>query len=794
MKNFRNKGLIIYILILSLVFVNGFLPIVYGDSEEVQKEESNQKESNLEPLNKENIKNESLTQEDKSKEDPKESKPEEKLEENTKSKPEPEEKEQKKEMLKANLSLEIKTDKNSYKPWENIVYTVQVKNEGNVDLKNVIVKDSITNLNQNIKLLKIGETKEIKTIYNKFSSLEKRVKVNTFIASTKFNNESITQNKKVEVKLLKPEIIKKKNSSSAFIEEHEIEKFPKEYQKFLDELFKESIAKSSIFSALSTYRNPDPQFEDTITVDKTAESVEGCREYLVTLEIDGEIPQKPIDVILVIDRSGSMNDGSAITYAKNAAKSFSQTVLQNPNSRVALVSYAYSGSIYGWGSINDATLDTNFTNNYNLISNEINSLVANGGTNAEAGFRTARITMANNSRPEANKAIVFLTDGVPTVSIGNWYGPSEPTYINNHAQAAINEGQNSQNVARVFTVGLLNGVPAQSLGVARSVLQQAQDSGYYETFSAADLTQIYNEISENLNYIAKDAVVKDKINDNFVYVEGSLSSNEATYDENTHEITWNAGTITEKTTLTYKIKAKCSFEGGNDIPTNDWAKLNYIDVNDEEKTKDFPVPKVDVIEPLKVDLGPDLEMTGDTVNLADNIQINSGHPPYTYIWTSSSDPTWVSYDANPQVSPNEDTTYKLVLKDKYGEEGCSACIAEDEIVVKVIRGSITIEKIVINEDPSTKFSIWIDGPEEKQWALYIKEGETKTIENLKPGNYNINEIVPMNYELVGYSQQIVTISSENLHQTVTITNKRINDSWFYDDDEKPNKFKVQLEQ
>jgi len=333
MKNFRTKGLIIYILILFLIFLNGFLPVAYSDSEDVQKEDSNKKESNLEQLNQEDNKNESLLQEDKTQEDTEESKSEEKPKENIKleSKPEQEENtepklksqeknETKKESLKANLSFNIKTDKNSYKPWEDIVYTVQVKNEGNVDLTNVIVRDSITDLNQNIKVLKVGETKELKTIYKKFSTLEKRIKINEFKVSTKFNKEFINQSKKIEVKLLKPEITKKKNSSSAFIEENEIEKFPKEYQKFLNELFKASIVKSSIVSALSTYQDPNPKFEDTIIVNKSAENVEGCREYLVTLEIDGEIPEKPIDVILVIDRSGSMNDGSAINYAKNAAK------------------------------------------------------------------------------------------------------------------------------------------------------------------------------------------------------------------------------------------------------------------------------------------------------------------------------------------------------------------------------------------------------------------------------------------------------------------------------------------
>ncbi|NLI65247.1 MAG: hypothetical protein GX380_00730, partial [Tissierellia bacterium] len=51
--------------------------------------------------------------------------------------------------------------------------------------------------------------------------------------------------------------------------------------------------------------------KDTIEVDKTAERADcGCRTYEVTLSITGTPQQAPVDVVLILDRSGSMGDST----------------------------------------------------------------------------------------------------------------------------------------------------------------------------------------------------------------------------------------------------------------------------------------------------------------------------------------------------------------------------------------------------------------------------------------------------------------------------------------------------
>lgn len=54
-----------------------------------------------------------------------------------------------------------------------------------------------------------------------------------------------------------------------------------------------------------------------------------------------------MDVILVIDRSGSMGEGSptSLWYAKQAAKSFAAQILADPDNRVGVVSYGTNATI-----------------------------------------------------------------------------------------------------------------------------------------------------------------------------------------------------------------------------------------------------------------------------------------------------------------------------------------------------------------------------------------------------------------------------------------------------------------
>lgn len=444
--------------------------------------------------------------------------------------------------------------------------------------------------------------------------------------------------------------------------------------------------------------NGDPY----ISLDKEAEEKGCCRGYEVTLTVTGNPPEAPVDVILVIDRSGSMNYGSptALYYTKQAAKDFAADVLAGSNNRVGVVSYngpRYFGAL---GQYNNSKLEVGLTPSLSSVNNAIDGIVARYGTNIQAGFRRAWEHMDAQGRPEATKAIVLMTDGVATASIGNPAGPNDPDDHNAHTIAAYTEGQVAQGYATVFTVGLLSAIPAVSVDVAReTLLWSASDPDYYyETYSAPDLSDIYDTIAGQLVAAATNAVVTDVVSAEFELVAGTLNPSQGSASavvngDGTTTITWNVGTVNSSdVTLTYEIKVKAGElpDGQDDVDTNDSASMAYTDVSGASRTSDFPVPAVDVPPVIKADAGPDKGITaGDSVQIGGSPTASGGYGGYTYSWTCDTS-GWTSSEANPTVSPSETTEYTVVVKDKYD------CTDSDSmtVTVRVPTGSITVVKSV----------------------------------------------------------------------------------------------------
>lgn len=696
------------------------------------------------------------------------------------------------------IYAKVFTDKDVYYKGDIVNYTLKITNTGNVDLLNVEINDELTE-SKFIDLLAIGSEEVIETTYYIPPTHEGDTIINTIFIKTFYGEVEVSYETGFIINITDgPRLIRDEVENPYFLEEGDgwYYENDEEIVENFDFGASENInvlLNSSPLNLIESFL--ESRYEDSIVVYKSARIALGCRAFEITLSISGRPPNKPIDVILVIDRSGSMESGNptAMTYAKNAAKSFASQVLGNDNpndNRIAIVSYARGTNADQIGRLSDASLNKEFTSNLTQVNSAINGLNANGGTNTQAGFRVAKNHLAQ-ARTEANKVVILLSDGAATVSIGNRYGPSEPKNHNNHTRAAYEEGQSIWSQARVFTVGLLGEV-SDSKGwldsystreIARDTLRRAQNAGYYETLAAADLSDIYNQISQQLGYSAKDAVIVDKIGDNFDLVEDSLPVG-VTYNPDTGEITWSPGTIITSVNMTYKVKAKPEFQGGNNIPTNEYATLTYTNVNDESnQTKVFPVPLVYVPAPLVVGLTDKEIIIGDSVNLGEQLVVTGGYEPYTYKWTTPSDPNWESNLQNPILTPEDDTYYIVEVIDAYG------CKKTDTMFIKVIKGKITIIKKVVDGNSAETFPVYIRG-DGKQWAHLAYNGSITTINNLRLGDYSIDEVVPARYKLVSISSPVVSIDRNNLDITVTITNKKNPGGYFDDKDEKDNLFKV----
>ena len=125
-------------------------------------------------------------------------------------------------------------------------------------------------------------------------------------------------------------------------------------------------------------------FGQTITPTKTVvQNVNSCGIIDVELKVIGANPiARPLEVVLVIDRSGSMTSGSPDTsmdHAKDAAIDFINNIFlpaNNPTglNKVSIVSYATTATIN--------QVLTGSSGKAGLIS-VVNSLNANGSTNIQ---------------------------------------------------------------------------------------------------------------------------------------------------------------------------------------------------------------------------------------------------------------------------------------------------------------------------------------------------------------------------------------------------------------------------
>jgi hypothetical protein len=124
----------------------------------------------------------------------------------------------------------------------------------------------------------------------------------------------------------------------------------------------------------------------------------------VNLKLNGDgwnLVKKPIDVVLVIDRSGSMSWDSPtrISSAKSAARTFVDAI-KDGNNQAGLVSFASS-----------TTKDKSLTNDFEGVKTSISNLNPVGATQIRRALYEAITDVDEHGRYGAVKAVILLTDG-----------------------------------------------------------------------------------------------------------------------------------------------------------------------------------------------------------------------------------------------------------------------------------------------------------------------------------------------------------------------------------------------
>lgn len=195
-----------------------------------------------------------------------------------------------------------------------------------------------------------------------------------------------------------------------------------------------------------------------------------------------------VDVVLIIDRSGSMNDDGLnppqpLTDAKESAIQFISNIRKDD--QVGLVSFATVASY---------PIDHKLTLNHKSVKESIDAveIFTNEIQHTNIGDSIKKATKeltSTRNRGKAIDAIVLLTDGIAT-------RPRNPQNINDVSYAE-NYAVEHALVARenniiIYVIGLGGGVDEEFL---RDEIASSKDK-YYKALTVGELSEVYNEIAQ----------------------------------------------------------------------------------------------------------------------------------------------------------------------------------------------------------------------------------------------------------------------------------------------------------
>ena len=220
---------------------------------------------------------------------------------------------------------------------------------------------------------------------------------------------------------------------------------------------------------------------DTIKVNKTATRTPGCRTFEVNLDITGEPQEAPVDVVLVIDRSGSMNETSSSGndyFPIVAEPATNQTYYVKVGNGYQQVSR--SGNVWRYSSGGWPTTYRYFT--WDPNGNDS----AAGGNNANNAVGKPFYVRGNSRLYYAKKAAINFaakvlgSDGIPgsRVSIVSFAGPTAFGNTGHDGEARLDQALTDNLASIQNTVNSItaNGGTNTQAGYRRA-RQEIQDNG-----------------------------------------------------------------------------------------------------------------------------------------------------------------------------------------------------------------------------------------------------------------------------------------------------------------------------
>ncbi|MGN0563949.1 MAG: VWA domain-containing protein [Candidatus Heritagella sp.] len=298
----------------------------------------------------------------------------------------------------------------------------------------------------------------------------------------------------------------------------------------------------------------------------------GVFQVRLSLTAEPDIQKNPTDIVMILDRSGSMA-GSPLANLKNGAKKFIEILDESTDgvkdgkigngSHIGIVSFATI-----------ATQDTPLTTSVAELDEAVNHLSAMGSTNHADAF-TKAMQLFDPASSNA-KVMIMFTDGVTTAG-----GPPAPVAAAARAQGVI-----------IYVIGL-NG----SDGIDEDALKEwasDPDSAYVViTPDDEELEKIFEDLARNITKPgATDLVITDKVDPCFkiLSVESPTKGTAILLDPTT--VQWKIAELgvkqSEGAALTFNVQHNGVCSGT--LPVNE-----SIEYRDKEGNQvDFDSPEIEV--------------------------------------------------------------------------------------------------------------------------------------------------------------------------------------------------------
>lgn len=491
----------------------------------------------------------------------------------------------------------------------------------------------------------------------------------------------------------------------------------------------------------------------------------GGDSYTLTLDVKGmynkETSKRKLDVLLIVDQSGSMKENygekSRLGTVKDivtGANGLSRAILSNEaiDGHMALVSYSGNDGENDW-AWNDAWEKQNWTASKAALDSAVKGLLADGGTNCQAGLYTGAQVLAN-ARSDAQKIVIFLSDGEPTFrydSRGRTQGSGNSDRDGQNARAAYEQAAAISGLSGFYTVGISNDSKVDFLTTLAGK-PGAEKSGAYMAAHADDLVDVFEKIIADITeYTCRNVVITDKLSD---YVQ-----------------------IPEGTGFTWSVTAKN--ESGEPVDVSQIGiQVNY-DAASKTVRAEFP-KDYNLQENLTYRISFEVEPTQKAYDEYANQMYLNGGSGYPHTGSAGSDaPGNSTSSGKPGFYSNDEAK----LQYTYGKKEALSNTVNyaEKPVVQVSSRELPVEKRWENipdgaVKPEVTVHLYQDGKEEPYRTLTLNEGnEWKGVFPYLPKKghvYSVGEVEVPGYEssIFGDSESGFIIT--NTHKpSLTITKK-----------------------